>query len=93
MIRGLSVEDIRGLLLPLPTVFEEDGSIDELALRQMIEYYGGADVSTPFVVGRKCSDARNRASSRSVRQCARAEKSGLSAVAHSDLYIGTRGIS
>jgi dihydrodipicolinate synthase/N-acetylneuraminate lyase len=42
---------IRGMLLPLPTVFDENGTIDEPVLRQMIDYYIGAGVNALFIGG------------------------------------------
>lgn len=43
--------DIRGMLLPLPTVFDEAGMIDEPVLRQMVDYYIGAGIHAMFVGG------------------------------------------
>lgn len=51
MTEGITVESIRGLLLPLPTVFDENGNVDEPVVRQMIDYYIGAGVSAMFVGG------------------------------------------
>lgn len=45
------MDAIRGMLLPLPTVFDEAGNIDEPALRQMIDYYIGAGINALFVGG------------------------------------------
>ena len=45
------MNDIRGMLLPLPTVFDNDGMIDEPVLRQMVDYYVGAGIHAMFVGG------------------------------------------
>lgn len=45
------MNDIRGMLLPLPTVFDDDGMIDEPVLRQMVDYYIGAGIHAVFVGG------------------------------------------
>ncbi|MGE5537780.1 MAG: dihydrodipicolinate synthase family protein [Gemmatimonas sp.] len=45
------MDAIRGMLLPLPTVFDEQGRIDEPTLRQMIDYYVGAGINAMFVGG------------------------------------------
>lgn len=45
------MESIRGLILPLPTVFDDEGRVDEPVLRQMIEYYVGTGVNALFVGG------------------------------------------
>jgi 4-hydroxy-tetrahydrodipicolinate synthase len=45
------MDAIRGLVLPLPTVFEEDGRMDEKVMRQMVDYYIGAGVNALFVGG------------------------------------------
>jgi dihydrodipicolinate synthase/N-acetylneuraminate lyase len=42
---------IRGMLLPLPTVFREDGSVDEAVMRDMVNYYVDAGVHAFFVCG------------------------------------------
>lgn len=45
------MDDIRGMLLPLPTVFDATGQIDEPTLRQMIDYYVDAGINSMFVGG------------------------------------------
>lgn len=45
------MDAIRGMLLPLPTVFDANGQIDEPVLRQMIDYYVQAGVNAMFVGG------------------------------------------
>ncbi len=45
------MNDIRGMLLPLPTVFDDNGMIDEPVLRQMVDYYIGAGIHAVFVGG------------------------------------------
>lgn len=45
------MNDIRGMLLPLPTVFDDNGMIDEPVLRQMVDYYIGAGIHAMFVGG------------------------------------------
>jgi dihydrodipicolinate synthase/N-acetylneuraminate lyase len=45
------MNDIRGMLLPLPTVFDDAGMIDEPVVRQMVDYYIGAGIHAMFVGG------------------------------------------
>lgn len=45
------MNDIRGMLLPLPTVFDDNGMIDEPVLRQMVDYYISAGIHAMFVGG------------------------------------------
>lgn len=45
------MNDIRGMLLPLPTVFNERGEMDKPVLRQMIDYYVDAGIHAIFVGG------------------------------------------
>ncbi len=45
------MNDIRGMLLPLPTVFDDNGMIDEPVLRQMVDYYIAAGIHAMFVGG------------------------------------------
>jgi dihydrodipicolinate synthase/N-acetylneuraminate lyase len=45
------MNDIRGMLLPLPTVFDDGGMIDEPVLRQMVDYYVTAGINAIFVGG------------------------------------------
>lgn len=42
---------IRGMLLPMPTVFEEDGSIDDRLMCELVERYIGAGVNALLVGG------------------------------------------
>lgn len=42
---------IRGMLLPIPTVFERDGSVDEPVMRELVEFYVNAKVQALFVNG------------------------------------------
>lgn len=42
---------VRGMLLPLPTLFEEDGSIDEKSTRALIDFYVDAKVHGLFICG------------------------------------------
>lgn len=43
--------DIRGMFFPLPTVFTEDGNIDEALTRDLIDFYVDAGVDALFVAG------------------------------------------
>lgn len=45
------MEDVRGMLLPVPTVFLEDGSVDDALMRDLTEYYIEAGVQGLFVAG------------------------------------------
>ena len=45
------MKDVRGMLLPVPTVFLEDGSIDDELMRELTEYYVEAGVQALFVAG------------------------------------------
>src|SRR5258705_12784813 len=45
------MDKIRGLVLPLPTVFESDGRVDEPVMREMVDFYIGAGVHALFVGG------------------------------------------
>lgn len=45
------MNDIRGMVLPLPTVFDDAGMIDEAVMRQMIEYYIAAGINAIFIGG------------------------------------------
>ncbi len=45
------MKSIRGMVLPLPTVFEEDGRIDEPLMAQLTDYYIAAGVQALFVAG------------------------------------------
>lgn len=45
------MKDVRGLVLPLPTVFDQKGELDEPVIREMIDYYVGAGVNAMFVGG------------------------------------------
>lgn len=40
-----------GLLIPLPTVFEDDGSIDQPLMHDLVDYYIGAGVDGLFIGG------------------------------------------
>lgn len=45
------MDALRGYLLPLPTVFDHDGRVDEPVLHQLIDYYIGSGVNALFVGG------------------------------------------
>lgn len=45
------MKSIRGMVLPLPTVFEEDGRIDERLMEELTDYYVAAGVQALFVGG------------------------------------------
>ncbi len=45
------MQDIRGMLLPIPTVFEDDGRIDERLMQDLVDYYVDAGVDALFVGG------------------------------------------
>jgi 4-hydroxy-tetrahydrodipicolinate synthase len=45
------MKDVRGMLLPLPTVFLENGAIDEPLMRELVDYYVDAGVNGLFVAG------------------------------------------
>jgi len=45
------MDKIRGLVLPLPTVFDHDGQMDEPVMREMVDYYVGAGVQALFIGG------------------------------------------
>jgi dihydrodipicolinate synthase/N-acetylneuraminate lyase len=45
------IEKIRGIVLPLPTVFLKDGRVDEDLMRELTEFYIGAGVHSLFVLG------------------------------------------
>ena len=45
------MDKIRGLVLPLPTVFDKDGQMDEPVMREMVDFYVGAGVNALFVGG------------------------------------------
>jgi dihydrodipicolinate synthase/N-acetylneuraminate lyase len=46
-----SVEKIRGLLLPIPTVFDNSGKVDEAMMRKLTDFYLDANVSGFFLLG------------------------------------------
>jgi dihydrodipicolinate synthase/N-acetylneuraminate lyase len=46
-----STDEIRGMLLPLPTVFDGTGEVDEPLMREMVQFYLGAGVHALFVCG------------------------------------------
>jgi dihydrodipicolinate synthase/N-acetylneuraminate lyase len=46
-----ATEAIRGMLLPLPTVFDGSGEVDEPLMRDMVQFYLGAGVHALFVCG------------------------------------------
>jgi dihydrodipicolinate synthase/N-acetylneuraminate lyase len=46
-----STEAIRGMLLPLPTVFDGQGEVDEPVMRDLVQFYLGAGVHAFFVCG------------------------------------------
>lgn len=45
------MQAIRGMLLPVPTVFEEDGRIDIKLMEELVDYYISAGVNALFVAG------------------------------------------
>jgi 4-hydroxy-tetrahydrodipicolinate synthase len=45
------MKNVRGMLLPMPTVFLDDGSIDESLMRELTEYYINAGVQALFIAG------------------------------------------
>lgn len=45
------MQAIRGMLLPIPTVFEEDGRIDAKLMDELVDYYIDAGVNALFVGG------------------------------------------
>lgn len=45
------MDAIRGMLLPMPTVFEEDGRIDDRLMRELADYYVAAGVNALLVAG------------------------------------------
>ena len=46
-----SVEKIRGLFLPIPTVFDNSGKVDEAMMRKLTDFYLDANVSGFFLLG------------------------------------------
>ena len=42
---------ISGMFLPVPTPFEEDGSIDASMMRELVDYYIGVGVDALFIAG------------------------------------------
>ena len=42
---------ITGMFLPVPTPFEEDGSIDTSMMRELVDYYIGVGVDALFIAG------------------------------------------
>ena len=42
---------LRGVLIPVITPFEEDGSVDEGTLRQLVDFYLQASVQGLFALG------------------------------------------
>ncbi len=45
------MQAIRGMLLPIPTVFEEDGRIDVKLMEELTDYYVNSGVNALFVGG------------------------------------------
>jgi 2-dehydro-3-deoxy-D-pentonate aldolase len=45
------IEPIRGIVLPAPTVFLEDGRVDEPLMRDLTEYYVACGVHAFFILG------------------------------------------
>lgn len=45
------MKDVRGMLLPIPTVFQEDGTVDDKLMRELVDYYIGVGVNALFVAG------------------------------------------
>jgi dihydrodipicolinate synthase/N-acetylneuraminate lyase len=46
-----STDAIRGMLLPLPTVFDGDGAVDEALMRDLTQFYVSAGVHSLFILG------------------------------------------
>jgi dihydrodipicolinate synthase/N-acetylneuraminate lyase len=46
-----SVDKIRGLFLPIPTVFDSQGKVDEAMMRKLTRFYLDSDVSGFFLLG------------------------------------------
>jgi dihydrodipicolinate synthase/N-acetylneuraminate lyase len=47
----VTADAIRGVVLPLPTVFDREGEPDERAMRAMTEFYVGTGVNSLFLLG------------------------------------------
>ena len=45
------MDQIRGMVLPLPTVFDHAGQIDKPVMRQMIDYYVASGINAIFIGG------------------------------------------
>ena len=45
------MKDVRGMFMPLPTVFEEDGSVDDRLMRDLVDYYIDTGVNALFIAG------------------------------------------
>lgn len=45
------MKDVRGILMPLPTVFQDDGSVDSGVMQDLVEYYIDKGVNGLFVAG------------------------------------------
>ncbi len=43
--------DFRGMLLPVPTVFLADGSVDDALMRELVDYYVDSGVDSLFITG------------------------------------------
>jgi dihydrodipicolinate synthase/N-acetylneuraminate lyase len=50
-------EKIRGIVLPLSTVFLEDGRVDEDLMRELTEFYIRAGVHSLFILGSYYTEA------------------------------------
>lgn len=47
----MSAKILRGIVIPLPTVFDHDGEVDEPGMRELVEFYVEARVHGFFVCG------------------------------------------
>ena len=45
------MEQVRGVVLPSPTVFREDGSVDETLMRELTDWFVACGVHAFFVLG------------------------------------------
>lgn len=48
---GFVLDRIRGIVLPTPTVFREDGSVDEMMMRELTEWFVASGVHALFILG------------------------------------------
>src|SRR6476660_7518984 len=47
----MMIEQIRGIVLPSPTVFLEDGSVDEKLMRELTDWFIACGVHAFFILG------------------------------------------